>query len=266
MKLYDTTQEQTSDNTACEPSLSSSGQMLDSSLPSPRSASFSYRFKNWWYYHKWYVICGGILLCILINVVGSALGLWEKKPDFRIAYVGSTPLPEDTVAALEQGFAQLAGDFNQDKEAIVQINQYITGVPENDPEVAVSSYSSEIRLMADISACESYFFLTDDPEALQQNFQILAEPDGSCPDETDYSAEGKTVLWSDCPALSGMNLGSYTIIMPESETTGDSQELLSGLHFGRRCFYSEKDVDSIGQYDELWNTITGTIDVQKGHR
>lgn len=264
MKLYDTTQEQLAENTACEPSLSSSEQMPDSSLPSPQSAAFSYRFKNWWYYHKWYVICGGILLWILINVIGSALGLWEKEPDLKIAYVGSTPLPEDTVAALEQSFAQLAGDLNQDKEAIVQINQYITGDPESDPETAISSYSSEVRLMADISACESYFFLTDDPDTLQQSFQILANPDGSCPDETDYSAEGKTVLWSDCPALSEMDLGSYAFVVAGTETTGDSQELLSRLRLGRRCFYSEKVVDSISQCEELWNKITGTKDVQKG--
>lgn len=259
MKLYDTTQEQTAENTPCESSLYSTEQ-------SPEPATFSYRFKNWWYYHKWYVICGGILLWILINLIGSALGLWEKKPDFKIAYVGSTPLPEDTVAALEQGFAQLAGDFNQDKEAIVQINQYITGDPETNSEAVLSSYSSEIRLMADISACESYFFLTDDPETLQQNFQILANPDGSCPDEADYSAEGKTVLWSECPALSEMDLGPYTYVIAGNEMTGDSQELLSGLYLGRRCFYSDKTGDSLGQCDELWNAITGTKDGQNEYR
>lgn len=259
MKLYDTTQEQPAENTPCEPSLYSAAQ-------APEPAAFSYRLKNWWYYHKWYVIGGGILLWILINMIGSALGLWKKDPDLKIAYVGSAPLPEDTVAALEQGFAQLAGDLNQDKEAIVQINQYITGDPESDPEAALSSYSSEVRLMADISACESYFFLTDDPDTLQQNFQILANPDGSCPDETDHSAEDKTVLWSDCPALSGMDLGSYTFVAAGIETTGDSQELLSGLRLGRRCFYSEKAVDSISQRDELWNTIIGTIDAQKGYK
>ena len=120
--------------------------------------------------------------------------------------------------------------------------------------------------MADISACESYFFLTDDPDTLQQSFQILANPDGSCPAETDHSAEGKTVLWSDCPALSEMDLGSYTFVAAGIETTGDSQELLSGLRLGRRCFYSEKADDSISQCDELWNKITGTIDAQKGYR
>lgn len=259
MKLYDTAQKQTTDSTLCEPSSCLTEQ-------TPKPAAFSRRFKNWWYYHKWYVICGGILLWILIDVTGSAFGLWEKEPDFRIAYVGSEPLPEDTVAALEQGFARLAGDFNQDGEVLVQVNQFIEAAPESVPEAALSSYGSEIKLMGDISANESYFFLTDDPEALQRSFQILANSDGSCPDETDYSAEGKTVLWSDCSALSEMDLGSYTSGIAGNEVTGDSQELLSGLFLGRRCFYSDKTVDSLSQCNELWNAIVSTKDVQKGYR
>ena len=128
--------------------------------------------------------------------------------------MGSTYLPEDTVAALEQCFAQLAGDFNQDGSALVRVNQFIT-----------------------------------------------ADPDGSCPDETDYSAEGKTVLWSDCFALSEMDPGSYTAVITGNEVTGDSQELLSGLHLGRRCFYTDKAVDYYSQCNELWNTILGTKDI-----
>ncbi len=61
--------------------------------------------------------------------------------------MGSTYLPEDTVAALEQGFAQLAGDFNQDGSALVRVNQFITADPEAAPDTALSSYGSEIKLM-----------------------------------------------------------------------------------------------------------------------
>ena len=258
MKLYDTSQEQTTDDPLCGPLLNSAKQIPDPAPPPPKSTAFSYRLKNWWYYHKWYVVCGGILLWILIDVAGSAIGLRQEKPDFQIAYVGSTPLPEDTVAALEKGFAQLAGDFNGDEEAIVRINQFITADPDAAPDTALSSYTSEVKLMGDISANESYFFLTDDPETLQRSYQILADPDGSCPDETDYSAEGKTVLWSECSALSEMDLGSCTSVIAGREVTQDNQELLSELFFGRRCFYSEKTVDSFSQCDELWNTIIST--------
>ncbi len=221
------------------------------------------KFANWWYYHKWYVVCGGILLWILIDVVGSALGLWEKKPDFEIAYVGSTALPDDTVAALEQGFAQLGGDFNGDGEAIVQINQYVNDSQAAVPELSAYAYTSEVVLMGDISSCESYFFLTDDPESLQKSSQILAASDGSCPGESDLSVEDKVVLWSETPALYEMELGSYSFSTAGTTISGNSQELLSGLYLGRRCFYTDKTVDSLSQCNDLWYKITGTKDVQK---
>ena len=58
------------------------------------------KWKNWWHYYKWYVICGIILTGIACNLTGNALGLWHPAPDFQIAYVGETTLPEDTVSAL----------------------------------------------------------------------------------------------------------------------------------------------------------------------
>ncbi len=30
--------------------------------------------KNWWYYHKWYVICGALLICINLHLIGNKLG------------------------------------------------------------------------------------------------------------------------------------------------------------------------------------------------
>lgn len=70
--------------------------------------------KNWWCYHKWYVICGAVLIGIACELIGNALGLWRPSPDIQIAYVGETPLPQDTVAALEKAFASMGGDFNGD--------------------------------------------------------------------------------------------------------------------------------------------------------
>ena len=249
MKLYDTTQKLPD-------------QSAHSASQPPEPKPFSFRLKNWWYYHKWYVICGIILVWILGDIAGNALGLREKKPDFQIAYVGETILPDDTVTALEQAFAGLGGDFNGDGESIVQINQYVLSFQAPDPETASSNYTSEVLLMGDISACDSYFFLTDDPENLQKAFQIFADSDGSCPDASDISPEGKVLLWANCSALTDMELGSYTVAAAGNEITGESQELLSELSLGRRCFYSEKTVNSYSQCNELWNSLIETANVQ----
>lgn len=211
--------------------------------------------KNWWYYHKWYVICGIILLGIAGSLIGNALGFWHKAPDFQIAYVGKAELPQDTVSALEQAFASLGEDFNGDGEVIVRVNQYISGNQNADAETAYYEYASELTLIGDISDCESYFFLMDNPEHFQRNFQLLASPDGSCPDETDYSAEDKVVLWAQCDALSQMDLGFYSTVILGEEITGSNQELLSGLYIGRRCFYTDKLTDHAESCSNLWDSL-----------
>lgn len=216
--------------------------------------------KNWWYYYKWYVICGIILLGIACNLIGSAFDLWKKCPDFQIAYIGTAILPEDTVSALKTAFSNMGNelDFNNDGEVLVEINQYISGGNAADPELAQYAYASEITLIADINDCESYFFLMEDAEKFQKDFHVLACFDGSCPTEADYSTEDKTVLWSDCTALSDLELGSYSTVVLGERVTGRSQELLAGYYFGRRCFYTDHRTDYAEQCSELWTSLTTT--------
>lgn len=213
------------------------------------------KLKNWWYYYKWHVICGIILLGIIINVVGSYLGLWTKAPDFQIAYVGKAQLPDDTVSALEQAFASLASDFNGDGEIIVKVNQYINNTGSADPDAFYYEYASEITLIGDISDCESYFFLLDDPDQFQRDFQLLACPDGSCPGDTDYLVEDKVIPWASCSLLAEMELGSYSSSILGKEVSGDSQELLSGLYIGRRCFFTDDITKHADECNNLWNML-----------
>ncbi len=215
--------------------------------------------KNWWDYHKWYVICGTVLLGIIIYLIGNAFGLYETEPDFQIAYVGGTALPEDTVSQLEQAFAEIGGDFNGDGKSIVKLNQYVDNAKSQSPEAAYDEYTSEIALIGDISDCDSYFFLMDDPEDFQREFQILAQPDGSCPDGLDYSADGKAFLWSDCAALSDLELGSYSVTALGEKTSGSSRELMSKLYIGRRCFFTDTKTKYAKQCNELWNAIITTV-------
>lgn len=211
--------------------------------------------KNWWYYYKWYVICGILLLCIATQLIGNAFGIWEKSPDYQIAYIGKTPLPSDTVTALEQAFSSISSDFNKDGKVIVQINQYISGNQTPDADTLYYEYGSEVTLIGDITDCESYFFLMDDPESFQKKFQVLASLDGSCPDEMDTSVEDKVIAWTDSPILSTMELGSYSTTIFGKNISGYNQDILSTLFFGRRCFYTEQVTDNLEQCNELWNSL-----------
>lgn len=197
--------------------------------------------KNWWHYYKWYVICGIVILLILCNVIGNTLGIFDKSPDFQIAYVGDAELSQDTISALEAAFASIASDFNGDGEIIVKINQYTNNSENPVPDMAYYAYASEIALIGDIEDCDSYFFLMEDPEHIQKEYQLLAAFDGSCPDETDYTVEDKVIPWKDCTIAAGNN-----------------QDPLSCLYLGRRCFYTDATTDNVEKCSDLWNTIVRT--------
>lgn len=217
-------------------------------------------WKNLWYYYKWYVLCGAVLLAILCNIAGNALGLWTKTPDFQIAYIGKSELPPSAISALEQGFAAIASDFNGDGEIIVQINQYINYG--SNADTAYYGYASEIPLIGDISNGESYFFLIDDPERFQIEFQVLASSDGSCPDLTDYSIEGKVIAWADCPALSAMVPDTCSSAGSDTGQSFTNQQLFSELYFGRRCFYNGTTTEHADKCSELWDFIIRSDKIQ----
>ncbi len=185
--------------------------------------------KNWWYYHKWYVICGIILLFTVTNIIGNKLGWFKDTPDIQIAYIGDNPLSEDKIASIEKTFSTLAKDYNQDGKVLVKVNQFISGASVGDIESLSYQQATEIALIGDIDDCTSYFFLMDDPDKVQKEFQILAMPDGSCPSEYDLSADDKVISW-------------------------DSQ-----LYLGRRCFYNKKRTPYAKECSRIWDTLQGGL-------
>lgn len=213
------------------------------------------KFINWWHYRKWYVIIGAFLFAALVSIVGSMLGLFTKSPDLQIAYVGTSTLPQDTVTAIQEVFTSLADDYNKDGEIIVQVNQYVLDGQPANAEIAYSQYASEVTLIADISECQSYFFLLDNPQAFQKEYQVLAMPDGSCPSETDTSVEDKTIRWADCTPLAGAELGTYTENILGQDFTGNNQDILTGLSLARRCFYGSKISENAEECGRLWESL-----------
>lgn len=211
------------------------------------------RIQNWWYYNKWYVIVGAIVVGVLIDIVGNALGIFTKKPDFQIAYVSDTPLSDEAAAALENAFTEVSDDFNGDGVVIVRLNRYITG-----GDAATSAYGSagEIQLMSDLAANVSYFFVTDDPEKLQETYQLFADVDGNCPEEGDFSVSDKVIRLADCQTLADRIAARPGTAEKAGELRESDLETLLELYLGRRCFYTEEKVDSLEKCNELWDTFT----------
>lgn len=128
------------------------------------------RRQNWWHYHKWHVLLGGLAVCIVGSLIWHAVT--QVHPDYQIAYVASAPLSEEAEAAWETRLANLGTDCNGDGKIIVQLNPYVTLSSNED---AMYNYASNVKLMADLDARESYFFLLDDPEGFQEGYEVLEE-------------------------------------------------------------------------------------------
>jgi len=128
------------------------------------------RRRNWWHYHKWHVGLGILAVLAAADLVWHAAT--QVHPDYQLAYVGAYPLPEEEAAAWAERLSALGTDCSGDGEVVVQVNQYPTGGSGGDP---MYSAASNVKLMADLDACESYFFLLEDPEDFQENYDILQE-------------------------------------------------------------------------------------------
>lgn len=213
------------------------------------------RRKNWWYYHKWHVVIGVVGVLILADLVCHALGVGQVKPDYRIAYVGASPLPEDTAAAVETAFASLGEDLNGDGKTVAQLVQY-NSYPANGGADAQYWAANEVRLQGDLNTCESYFFLLEDPEWFQKSYHALSRLDGSLPEKDDDSVEDVCLAWSECPALASQELGEYSEQVMGWTAVGANQEVLAPLYVARRGFWTENSAEYPEGCAALWEKIT----------
>lgn len=217
----------------------------------PRQYTKWERFKNWVYYNKWWVIAAAVLLYIVISIIihiGNVV-----TPDYRFAYVGSTPLPESAVSSFQEAIESLGKDLNGDGQIKVELRQYVFPEDSLDPTYGNASL---IALTADFTSGESYFFLLEDPEAFHKQYQVLANLDGSLPAEDDLSSNGKVLRWDACPTLSSLPLGEYSAEVLGEKITGDCQSIFSTLYLGRRYFYSQKSAADQEGCTALWDILT----------
>ena len=195
------------------------------------------KLKNWFYYHKWWLAAGAVLIWIAGSMLWNVLGIGKIKPDYIFAYIGSRELSEDRVSAFEEAAARLGTDVNGDGRVSAELRQYVPN-RRGDIETAMYyNYAADTVLLADITSGESYFFIMEDPSGVQRTYHILANSDGSAPDDTDIGIEGRALRLSDCPAL-GLDEDGF----PE-------------LYIGRRCFYGDM-ADGHEAEEALWEALT----------
>lgn len=192
---------------------------------------------NWLRYHWLWLVAGAAVLCVAGSMLWNVLGIGQVKPDYVAAYIGKDPLPEDAAQALIGRLESLGQDVNGDRRVTVELRQYATARTGEAETAFYYSYAADSQLLADITAADSYFFLTEDPDRVQRSYQIFADPDGNPPADGDYAAMDKVYPLHELPAFAGM-------------------EQLPRLYIGRRCFYDEKLAARQGANEALWQVLT----------
>lgn len=213
---------------------------------------------NWWHYHKWQVVVVIILLVVIACIIKDTL--FRTQPDYQVGYVGLQELPTDTAEALTTALESFCDDRNGDGQVVVQLNQYAVDLGQDtDNTDAYTQMAGVTRLSADLSSKEgSYIFLLEDPEVFQSYTGGLRYLDGTVPEDNETATDWQNMVyrWTDCPVLTGLDLGTYTGYTLMDESTGNNQDVLGKLYIGCRGTWTEKSEEAYAADDALWQKLT----------
>ena len=181
------------------------------------------RWANWWDYNlKWVLIFGIAGAFVAYCFIGQYF--LTTHPDYNVAVVSPYYLPEATVTALQEQLAAYGEDCNGDGKVVVKLNQYTMAFNSEDSD-AYLDMAGTTKLSTDIQSSLSSIFILYDPAGFQQTTGTLRYLDGHLPkSDADSDWWNMVYRWTDCPVLTGMELGSYTSDAVQS-ASGDSQPL-----------------------------------------
>ena len=116
--------------------------------------------------------------------------------------------------ALEDSLATLVGDRNGDGVARAQVNDYVV-VFDGSAANADMQTAGATLLVSDVAAGVSALYVVEDPEGFLARY-------------SDRVDGARRALWADCPALAGLDAGTYSTL-EDIETDLTGQSLLAPL-------------------------------------
>ena len=216
--------------------------------------------RNWWDYHKWHVLIAILCVVLIGDVIYDAVQNSRNRPDYVVAYVGQTALPDSLRERLEEGLAQLGEDLNGNGKVQVQVRQFVIAAESGNPVFAMEDtergYASSLLLQGNIETVESMIFLLEDPALFQATFPILCRADGTLVEDTPDSEVPLYYRWADCPALAGLQLPNFEVPVISGTIEGDCQKALAELGVARRGLWDDGMNDSIRGAIALWERMT----------
>lgn len=175
--------------------------------------------KNWWHYHKVYLLVGVIALALVGSFIHSIVS--KVTPDYQVAFLTAYVWPEDTLEELQNHLQLYGEDLNGDGEVVVQLNTYSLGGMQDEDADPTQMQAIIVRITADISEMESVIFLHDEEgfaSLLNMGVEgLFVYRDGTdMPDDaTDY--ENAMRNWADVPGLEAFHVqaSSLDYLTPE---------------------------------------------------
>ena len=216
--------------------------------------------RNWWDYHKWHVVIAILCVVLIGDVIYDAVRNSRNRPDYVVAYVGQTALPDSLRERLEDGLAQLGEDLNGNGKVQVQVRQFVIAAESGNPVFAMEDtergYASSMLLQGNIETVESMIFLLEDPALFQATFPILCRADGTLVEDTPDSNVPLYYRWADCPALTELQMPNFEVPVISGTIEGDCQKALAELGVARRGLWDDGMNDSIRGAIALWERMT----------
>ena len=240
-------------------------ETYDQTPEPPREYTKKEKAQNWWHYH--WVIVAVVILCVLFAAWVAHDIFFQTKPDVQIAYVGTASLPADTVTALEDALTPYCTDVNGDGQVIVQVDTYtidFTGESESgdslDTNAAYNQMAGVTRLNGELSSgSTTCIFLLEDPENFEKMTGALRYLDGTTPEDQDGAAadwQQMVYRWTDCPVLTGLDLGSFDGYTALDDITDTNQNVLAHLYVGCRGVWDNDQAEAFADGFALWDTLT----------
>ena len=118
---------------------------------------------------------------------------------------------------------------------------------------------SIFRRRCPFSGGKTYIFLLEDPEGFEKSTGVLQYLDGTVdddPETADPDWREMVYRWTDCPVLTGLELGSYDGYTLMDDVTGTNQSVLEHLYVGRRGVWDEKQSENYAHCAALWDALT----------
>lgn len=234
-------------------------ETYDQTPEPPREYTKAEKAANWWHYH-W--------VAVVIGVAAVFFGGWiikdtvfQTRPDVQIAYVGTHELPVDTVNALQNALTPFCQDENGDGKVVVQVATYnVDFDAENESTDAYYQMAGMTRLNGDLSSgSKTCIFLLEDPENFEKMTGALRYLDGTTPeDQDDAAADWQQMVyrWTDCPVLTGLDLGNFEGYTALDDITDTNQNALAHLYVGCRGVWDNDQAEAFADGFALWDTLT----------